>query len=1407
MNKDLDSRLIPNGEYRDAQNVSVSKSEGADVGSLENILGNISLTDFGLVGTDQLSIDIIGFFMDVNSDRIFLFLTNYVDTSGDRLSTFAPTASECHIACYNALTSNASIIVSGNFLNFSKPSPVLGVNLINDNLFFTDNRNQPRKINVSRALSNNTYYTSEDQISLAKYYPYEPISLIDTDVVNATIVNAGSGYTPTGQWVVNAATINSPDGAGLTLDILVGNGGGATSFNQTVASNFGYTLGSIVSTTPITSANGSGLTILIQTGSGGGIPSNIGSGYAVGDVVKLDVPVDRYQGPALVQAEFTVTATAASGTIGAVSLNSIGEGYTNGEIVTIDSYTSSTTNATVSLTVESTSTMKDVVSQTLPGGNYPNPLFNANWPGDSDFLKERFVRFAYRFKFDDGEYSLISPFTQECFVPEQDGYFIGDDEEKTFKSTEVDFMKNKINDIKLIIDRPAESANWGNATSDLNITAVEIIYKDSANGVLKLLDTIDSSFFNASTSTKLFYDYQSLKPYKTLPVEDLFRVYDQTPVRALAQDVIGNRVVYGNFLDKHTPPSFLEYNLKRGYKMDSSGPVPNNQYSEVRKEYQNHTLKQDRNYQVGVVLSDRYGRQSDVILSSSITNSQSITSKASTIFNPYKSGLNIQDSFVPGSFSYFYSDLNLKPSLEDPPEILLNDNDTWPGDQIKIEFTQAIQSVFNSSAGTPGLYSITNPTGWYSYKIVVKQDEIDYYNVYCPGVLSGYIDGETPNPLGASPEENIYHFALHSDNLSKIPKDTTIVGPNQNTFRTSRPSFNADPDYYQFTDTNGNLFQVDPYTEEGETLLKTRDRERDLDSGSQVQNASVKLATRVINYFPNSQMSDISDPQIRQYYPARKKEIVTTVGTGDDLGLFSVGGSVEFPYNTAPGFYNFQSNPFVARFSVYSINPNQGGYTEQDAIDVYGQPGPSPNAAEYEVEIVLPITAGGTDYPGTGGNGLPIVFKGTTDIDNNFKNKGMQVKFEASGGVVTDLTLVNSGEGWETIGLTDTVTSATAEATLAAAGNADCTFDIKVTRLGYGPDGGLLPIFSCFETEPLESKLDIYWETTTAGLISKLNTDIVTGDNITPYGFADNGSDGTVQTDTLTWLYPESYPQTKTLLNYGDEFSTNKGIFATNESGQPITMANGAAFEPTMTLLSATGGNGDNLTSTFTLAAASTPLTDGSVPYVLERNIYNPFSSTSAQNDVYFFTIRVNAPSASYPIDGTTVNTDLQLQLAPQLNLPQPAFPLTNVTPVVECFSTGPYTNGGANQACGGDFEIRSFGPNPYPTVPPGSGGFILASYLGSNGVNTSAATTEEQRDLTYTVTMEEIDAPPGSLPSNFFLTSPFMNGGNNVVGVEVYINPNSITTSTDVRIVVKATDGGGLIDKCTTDLFINQNP
>ena len=46
MNKDLDERLVPPGEYRDAMNIQVSTSEGSHVGAVQNILGNIEGCDY-----------------------------------------------------------------------------------------------------------------------------------------------------------------------------------------------------------------------------------------------------------------------------------------------------------------------------------------------------------------------------------------------------------------------------------------------------------------------------------------------------------------------------------------------------------------------------------------------------------------------------------------------------------------------------------------------------------------------------------------------------------------------------------------------------------------------------------------------------------------------------------------------------------------------------------------------------------------------------------------------------------------------------------------------------------------------------------------------------------------------------------------------------------------------------------------------------------------------------------------------------------------------------------------------------------------------------------------------------------------------------------------------------------------
>ena len=40
MNKDVDERLVPDGQYRDATNIQVSTSDASDVGSAQTLLGN-----------------------------------------------------------------------------------------------------------------------------------------------------------------------------------------------------------------------------------------------------------------------------------------------------------------------------------------------------------------------------------------------------------------------------------------------------------------------------------------------------------------------------------------------------------------------------------------------------------------------------------------------------------------------------------------------------------------------------------------------------------------------------------------------------------------------------------------------------------------------------------------------------------------------------------------------------------------------------------------------------------------------------------------------------------------------------------------------------------------------------------------------------------------------------------------------------------------------------------------------------------------------------------------------------------------------------------------------------------------------------------------------------------------------
>jgi len=1141
MNKDLDARILPQGEYRNALNVQISRSESDTVGALENILGNSNLATF------QTGSQSIGYFADDSSSMVYVFVTNYLDPN-DPGPQYDPSKSH-GIYSYNTLNGQSTLLVSGAFLNFSQSNPIYGVNLLENLLFWTDNRNQPRKINVAIASETPGYYTKEEQISVAKNFPYQAMQLWQESQLGTspsekeyetTMYDVSSKFYPNG-------------GEALT--------------NGAVSALTTFPIDNIIGSIPVGS-------------------------IVTGPNVVAGTTVVAYAAPNL---EVSLAQT----------LNN------NSELVF---------NA--------------------------NPYYESTFNGDPSYLEDRFVRFSYRFRYDDGEYSVFAPFTQITFIPKQDGYFMQktpaatgveeDDEEAAYRTTIVEFVENKVD--KILLRIPLESTN-SLLQSDLKVTEIDILYKEADQLAVKVVDTIpiqavasqsgrcsvngtftavrniivggiiggiqpgsivngngivdgttvisfdqDTSTITMSVAQTLsnstlltigepnffVYNYQSKKPYKTLPESEIVRVFDKVPVKAFGQEIISNRVVYSNFQDKHTPPATLDYNVNaspkanfslKGGTVDVNGTFTNVStinYTNVtgdvftgsfvssnstgalipvgttviaftpsslamtfsnnvtlasgdvliftansaveanvsKIEYPNHSLKENRNYQVGIVLSDKFGRQSSVILSNSLASSVVDGQEyiGSTIFSPYRSA-----GVVPAE---------------------------WPGDSLKVLFNSPITPAKNNAiTGWPGIYNGEpsspkyNPLGWHSFKIVVKQTEQEYYNVYLPGVMAAYPENNTLE-LGKTS-----HTVLFNDNINKVPRDLNEVGPLQRLFRSSEELF------------------------------------------GRVENLNIGTGTGEKN---------------KQYYPGRSSEVVSSIAGMDDLfGLNPL--SVGYPVAGYKEFYLYESDPLIGRIST----------TTEFGV----------------IATVVEATVNGA----VNGN-IDII------VDGFSSNPLLQPKpgdIVSGSGILADTSVVSFSANIGTVRVNQAQTLA------------------DDTLLLFSPQVAPINIqnLAVFETKPVESLLDIFWETSTSGLVSDLNTAILDQslggadlENFATTNFTEAVAIGTVITDAPFYL--------------------------TNSFGAQIAQSDILSFE----LLSVTSGTSENPVDRLNDFQLDLSLNNGT--YQIRTKSLFWYGIDPAPR-TFTFTFQATT------IDGTQslfIETANLINIVPEINCPNAATIVTNIT-------------------------------------------------------------------------------------------------------------------------------------------------
>jgi hypothetical protein len=956
MNKDLDDRLIPNGEYRDAVNITVNQSDGEDVGTAQTILGNTEVIDYNTV-TGQSGLKTIGILNQDSTNTIFAFVTN------NSVSNYNKQAYNAIISWQTDLNNTtAKIIVQGNWLNFSTLNPITGINLLEDLLFFTDNRNQPRKVNISKQEG---YYTTEDQISVAKYYPYQAIELFQPSAISgAAVVTTTTTAASTTNIIAVASNSNIDQGQGV-----LGTGIPLNVFVIAIDS-LNITLSQAVNV-----VNGASITFCLAESSMQDAISEYLPPQGRGTVT--GVPPSTTQFNLSQYSGYVNPVGNVSGAAGfRVYIKQLDGSYSiTPATVTVFNKDSANGGFLITTDVASGVTNTDEVLLAIP-----NPYYDSNFAATAnvDYLEDKFVRFSYRFKFDDGEYSLIAPFTQACFIPKQDGYFLdasfSDDEASTdvdknisdfaraYQSTEVSFMENKVNKILLNIPLPYKAGELANS---LKVEELEILYKESDEIAIKVVESLPLSDNFSGDDYYFQYEYGSKSPYKSLPEKENTRVYDKVPVKAQSQEIISNRVVYGNYQDKHTPPNFLDYNISAREKA-SFGPGINGLGSS-KIEYPNANLKQNRNYEVGIVLSDRFGRQSTVILSESELN-QLPSYLASTIYSSYRT----------------------KQDQATNPEL-------FDGDSLKVTFNNFIPSSYPNS---PGLYegnkdlSSYNPLGWYTFKIVVKQTEQDYYNAYVAPIMQGYPTDNNKEKFDTS------HISLFGDNINKVPRDLSELGPTQKQFR-----------------------------------------------------SSVKLWPRVAG----DENTNSPFYNAIQFFPERTGDIASAIGTLDDLfelpdapgnviGSFGISGVESNTTNTLT--FSLGASPSPALQGIFL------GISEGDEIRGIN--------FGYKDTIITDIVTPQTPP-------LSGVFKLSVSNPPQGSPNGNNISFHRSGGK----NYFYNQESDPLIARISTTKQAGVE-----------------IPAEYPDSGGALNIY---EVEAQESLLDIYWETSTSGLISELNQAIAEG--------------------------------------------------------------------------------------------------------------------------------------------------------------------------------------------------------------------------------------------------------------------------------------------------------------------------
>jgi len=179
MNKVVDERLLPEGEYIDAMNIRMGSTENSEVGVIENTKGNLPLTSLSYIDGTPLSSQArcIGALQNSVNETIYWLVhdPNFSEGATGKLDLIVSFNVSTNILTYHVVSIDDGGGVNTT-LNFNPNYLVTGMDILNDLFFFTDDYNAPRFININRNYPNpiaNIDQVSAESLLVIKKPPVE----------------------------------------------------------------------------------------------------------------------------------------------------------------------------------------------------------------------------------------------------------------------------------------------------------------------------------------------------------------------------------------------------------------------------------------------------------------------------------------------------------------------------------------------------------------------------------------------------------------------------------------------------------------------------------------------------------------------------------------------------------------------------------------------------------------------------------------------------------------------------------------------------------------------------------------------------------------------------------------------------------------------------------------------------------------------------------------------------------------------------------------------------------------------------------------------------------------------------------------------------------------------------------